>query len=114
MKNDTELMIIPFRCSETEYTLLIVMQDGNIERLKSYDPAEVPMDQMPTELTEGLKLRNVVLAYATREEVQKIVTDTQLGMPLTGILKMLSRGWKYRPECGDDKESIIIRKAGRG
>lgn len=112
----TELIVVPFAVSETEYNLLVVMQADNIQRLRDYDPAEVPLQHLPDDVCGNRKLKNVILAYATTEEVNAMLADAVVGGALEPHFKKLSRGWKYRPELGDSEKPPIQFKPpmGRG
>lgn len=94
------MLVIPFAIGATEYSVFIVLQDENIERIKDYDPAEVPnVSRLPSELQE-LRLKDVLVGYATDEDVAFIERCAREGRPADG-LRHLSRGFRYRPDHGD-------------
>ena len=110
----TEIMVIPFQVSPTEYAILIVLQQGNLDRIKEYDPAQIPIEDMPASVIKGLKLKDILIAYATKEECQQMMDDAKLGLSISKTLQMINRGWRVRPECGDDTQTKTILPPGRG
>lgn len=77
--------------------LLIVLEDDNIERIKQYDPAEVKWSQIPW---PDVRPRTIGIGYATAEEIKKIHKLAEEGKPQEAI-KLVTRGFKFRPERGD-------------
>ena len=113
----TELMVIPFQVSKEEYVIMIVLQDGNIKRIKSYDPVDAPLKHladMGRGLFEHLKLKSIAIAYCTPEEAQKIQDMCAQGRVIKEVLDLLARGWEFHPEQGDANEARIIMPPGRG
>jgi len=91
---------IPYRTSETEWTMFVILEDDNLERMKRYDPAEIFMDLLPPEWDMKLKLKAVVIGYANRADLDTVHRLFQNG-DLAGALKFLSRGYQFRPDKGD-------------
>lgn len=112
----TKLMVIPFQVNPEEYVLLIVLQDGNIERLKKYDPIDAPLKHVNGmgRGFEGLKLKSVAIAYCTPEESQQIQDGCAMGKTIKSVLNIVSRGWEFHPEQGDADEARFILPTGRG
>jgi hypothetical protein len=111
---NAEIMAIPMQVSPAEFDLILVMKPINLERLQQYDPASLPLESV-NGLFPGLKLRCITLAFATPEECQQIMDHRRLGHKIGAILELLSRGWEYRPECGDsDEPPTFIWPPGRG
>lgn len=80
-------------------TVFIVMDSENIDRMKSYDPAEFELKKLGHPWNTK-RINQIVLMYATKEEMNEIIKCTspkQVQKALNG----LARGWKYRPEMGD-------------
>lgn len=93
------MMTIPLQVNSVEYDLVIVLEDENIERLKGYDPGEVDISKLGP--FSNLRVRRIQITYANPEEVKLIGLCNTRGQ-LAGILNNLSRGWKFRPELGDN------------
>jgi hypothetical protein len=94
------MLAIPLQVDAACYDLFVVMKDENIDRLKRYDPAEIVGKNlgMPWQV---LRIRNIVILYATYEETQRLVSLTNKE-DVVKQLKELSRGWAYRPDRGDN------------
>jgi hypothetical protein len=95
------MFVVPFRVSATEFSIFILLQDENLERMKIYDPAEVTVDQIVIGSDfHGLSVKDIILGYGTNDD---LITATE--MISQGkhrqALQFLSRGFKYRPEAGD-------------
>lgn len=96
------MITIPLQVNPAQYDLFIILEDENIERIKKYDPAEVVGKNLPPQWS-STKIRNIMILYANAEEVKRLalITDTN---DAVNQLKELSRGWKYKPEEGDNDE----------
>ena len=81
--------------------LLMVLSDENIERIKRYDPAQMPWETLPIEYAMR-RPHTIGVAYATAEELAEIerLSASDPGWK-EKALKMLSRGFEYRPDLGD-------------
>lgn len=94
------MFLIPVRYQDnTAYDLWVVLQDENIHRVMEYDPAEVPVARLPGSW-EGLTLHTVYVTYATDEEVIEVNRMIAGGL-IKDALRLLSRGYKFRPDQGD-------------
>ena len=102
------MIALPFQISETEYSIFLVLQDENFERIKNYDPAEFDTRKVSDEFLD-LILRDVIIAYATAEEAAKFI---QMVMDDRGIeaMKMLSRNFAFRPDKGDHDNPYGLRE----
>lgn len=110
----TEVLIIPFQISATQFSLLVVLQDGNIERMKAKDPGEIPVHELMAKMAP-LTLRDVILAHATAAEAKQLLKDSLLGVKIGAAFHKLFCGWQYRPDLGDnDKGPVRIGRAGQG
>jgi hypothetical protein len=81
--------------------LVIVLDEQGIERIKQYDPAEIPWSELPPDIS----LRGpatIAVAFCTAAE-QKEIERMSLSDPdwKTKAIEMVSRGFKFRPEAGD-------------
>jgi hypothetical protein len=81
--------------------VVIVLSDDNIERIRKYDPAQVEWMQLPDEICHRSP-QTIGIAFATADELREIerlsVADADWKEK---ALKMLSRGFEYRPDLGD-------------
>jgi hypothetical protein len=93
------MFVVPFAINEKQYSLMVVLQEDNIERIRSNDPAEVAMSKL-SERWQSMKLADVIVTYATSEDEQ---TALKLFAEGKGheALRFLTRGYAYRPEAGD-------------
>lgn len=94
------MIAIPIQVSDTHYDIVLVFDDKTIDRIKEYNPAEFKPANMAMPMFEKLNINNISFAYATEAEIKRII-EFQMARDLRSILKLLSRGWKYRPELGD-------------
>ncbi len=95
------MFVVPFRVSSTEFSIFILLQDENLERMKEYDPAEVTVDKIVIGSDfHGLSVKDILLGYGTNDD---LITATELiqGGEHIKALRFLSRGFKYRPNDGD-------------
>lgn len=106
------MFTIPFQISETEFSIMIVLQDENIERMKEYDPAELSLPLLSGPFLNVLDLRDIIISYATADDYQKVTELCRRREPHKA-LKYLSRGFKFRPDKGDSDlpyESLMPEK----
>lgn len=94
---------MPLIVNERCYDLFIILEQDNLERIKSYDPAEVLTANFPAEITDR-KVRTVVILYATDDDMRVVMHFCERGDP-TGALRYLSQGFRWRPELGGRDES---------
>lgn len=99
------MLTIPIPLNHSEMNLIIVFEDENLDRLKLYDPAEVPLSKMGP--YGALKIRSIGIMYATQEESAKVVELIRQDK-LQEALQLLSRGFKYRPEMGDGHPYVSL------
>jgi hypothetical protein len=102
MPNDTPLMVIPFNFGEGWYSIMIVLQEGNVSRIRAHDPAVVQVADIMAHVpsTSMGHLRDVIVTYATAEDIAYVERCADEGRPSDG-LKRLTRGYRYRPDLGD-------------
>jgi|SRR5580765_6035441 len=97
---------IPFRTpGASTYALVLVMEDSSMERLKVHDPAMLDVYKMG-EPWASLQLISITIAYESAEDCAKIsnwVRENQIGR----VMKHITRGFKYRPELGDDDAQYL-------
>ena len=94
------MISIPLQLSATEYDLFIVLEDDNIDRIvKDRDPAEIRSSAMGS--FARLKIRNINILYASVDDVRLLMACTTRG-DLAKCLLNIGRGWKFRPELGDN------------
>ncbi len=99
------MLCLPAVINDVCYDLFIILQDENIARMKAYDPVEVVTAQFPIPIADR-KIHNVMVMYATDEDVETITALCQAGQ-LPKALKYLSRGFRFRPDDHDDEYEIL-------
>lgn len=93
------MLTIPMVVNEQCYDLFIILLDDNVDRIKSYDPAEVVTANLSGPFVNR-HVRTVVIMYANEKDVQEVMALCRAGTP-NKALKYLSRGFQFRPEKGD-------------
>ena len=96
------MFVIPTKVNDREYDVLVVLDDDGIERIKRRDPAEIVSKKFPPEF-RGLRMRNVGITYAEENEIEEILARVRSG-DIAGVLRYLTRGFKFQPEKGDTDE----------
>lgn len=99
------MVILPFKLNEYEYSIFVVLQDENLDRLKSYDPAEVNVVKMGGAWAL-LRVREVFIGYATDADLNT-VTHLLKNNKIQEALKFLSRGFVYHPALGDNDKAYV-------
>lgn len=107
------MLTIPTQINDKEFSLLIILQDENVERIKQYDPAEIVLTKLGGKF-RGLTLKDIVIMYATEGEIKQVTEMFRQGNA-ADALKLLSRGFAFRPDLGDndDPYKSLIRNAGK-
>lgn len=93
------MMVIPFRINDAQYSLYVILGKDNLERIEQYDPAEVTLNKLG-ESFASLTVKDVVILYATDAEAEQVVAMCAAGK-VREALRMLSRGFRFRPDDGD-------------
>ncbi len=105
------MQVVPLQVTAESFDIFVILEDDNLERMKAYDPAEVVKAHLGKPW-EKLKLRNIMIGYATAEDLANF-HDFVLAGDVEAGLKWLSRGWAYRPERGDsDRNYESLRPKG--
>jgi len=78
--------------------LLIVLEDDNITRIKEHDNAEVIWSQLKQ--FAHLMPDVIAIGYVSPEEAVKLYDMANKG-DMAGCVKLVTSGFKYRPELGD-------------
>lgn len=102
--DEPKLYTIPFMVSATHFSLMIVLLQEGIDRIRAYDPAEVPLKEIPP--MPGT-LKDIIITYATPEEMQTVIQLTKAGKGFDA-LRLLTRGYRFRPERGDGGPMEVI------
>jgi hypothetical protein len=102
------MLLVPFRVSDTQYSIFVVLSEENIRRIKTYDPAEVSIPKLPAEW-QALRLREVLIGWATPREIADLqaCNDTEA---VAAQLKKLTRGFAFRPQLGDANGPYASRR----
>lgn len=82
---------------------MIVLEQGGIDRIKEYDPAQLRINDL-TEPFKSMKLDEIHITYGTKEDIVYCTAQEQGAAGLKKVLQHLTRGWKYRPELGDNNQ----------
>lgn len=93
------MIAIPYGCTAETFSVFVILQDDNLARIKSYDPAALTINKLPRTY-DGLRLVEVNIGYATESEVEELM-EMATTSGIEAILKKLSRGFKYKPDAGD-------------
>jgi hypothetical protein len=93
------MFIIPLGIEPGIYSIFVVLDDDNLERIKKYDPAEIVTKSLGPPWT-GRKLKDIVITYATAAEQAQVIAMCREGR-IREALRLLTRGWQYRPDRGD-------------
>lgn len=96
------MLVIPAQFSPSEYHLFVVLDDDGVERMRLHDPGEIPLGHMAPPF-DTLTLRKFVLCYANDAEMKQIAEWARQGK-LPKIIKLLTSGFRYRPEKGDNNQ----------
>lgn len=106
------MYVIPFQVSETTYSIMVVLLDENIERIKQRDPAEVTMKSLGS-LWESLKLKDIIITYTTEAEMAQMMQLCATGRT-PEALRRLTRGFVFRPDKGDHDGPYLSMKPNPG
>ena len=101
------MFVIPMLTDDGRADYWIVLEDDNMVRLKTHDPAEVVFRHMP-EQWQRVPVRTIVLAYASPADRLRVFELTMSGQ-IAEALRVLSRGYQYREGVdgsGDPYESL--------
>lgn len=92
------MLILPIETENHEAdTLLVVLRPDNIKRMETADPAVIKTTQC------GKNLVNPTVIICYEENVAELNRLIH-GGNLSRIMKHLQRGWKFRPEQGDNDD----------
>jgi hypothetical protein len=94
------MMMIPFEVGNGQFSVFVILETENLERMKANDPAQLNMWKFPTPYS-GLKLRDVIVSTPTVEDTSKALGMIRRGDP-AAALEYLSRGFKFKPKEGDN------------
>ncbi len=96
------MLTIPIRINATEYSIFVVLEDENLTRMRWYDPAEVVTSKMGE--WAKLKVRDIIIGYGSADDIAEVHRLSAEGKGKEA-LRLLTRGWKFRPLLGDSDES---------
>lgn len=105
------MLMIPMRISETEYIVYVALSPENIERLKTYDPAQFTPAKLG-DPWQSLKLKDVFFGYATEEDLEHVNAMAAKDQTVKEVFDFLSRGWKVEP--GDHDGPALSMRLGEG
>jgi hypothetical protein len=93
-------MMIPFPVAEGVYSVFVILEPENLQRMKDNDPAQLNVWKLPEEYRR-LTLRDVIIATPSAEDTAKAMNLIRQGDPGQAFL-LLSRGFQYKPKEGDN------------
>lgn len=93
------MMVVPVQFIPGEYAVYVILGRDNLDRIEEYDPAVVPIKDLPASY-HGLRLAEVVITFATEPELQRVMELAHQGKPREA-LKLVTRGFRFRPDLGD-------------
>jgi hypothetical protein len=97
------MVLVPFQVEPGQYSVFVILQDDNLERIKTYDPAEITLNKMPDPWI-SMKLKDILIGYASESETADLLACND-EESRQSFLRRLSRGWKFRSERGDHDRS---------
>lgn len=93
------MLAIPFEIGGGEFSVFVVLEAENLDRMKANDPAQINVWKMGEPYTR-LKLRDVIIASPSADDAAKALAMIRSGQPRKA-LEFMSRGFAYRPDKGD-------------
>jgi hypothetical protein len=95
------MIVLPFQINARQYSVYIGFDEEGLERMKAYDPGEVVVRDWGLPFAR-LELKDIIIGYYTAKDFEDI---QRLGAEGKGheALRLLTRGWAFRPEKGDYK-----------
>ena len=100
------MYVIPNRVSATEYIVVVVLDRHSIDRILVRDPAEIGLHELPPMFRE-MKCRDIVITFGTDEDFKHVKELVAAGQ-VKDAFKLVTRGWKFRPELGDGNLSELL------
>lgn len=94
------MIVIPFAISETEFSILIGLDEKSIERIRNYDPAAVIMSHIAHGGFRDKKLKDISITFASEDDIAHILPLVNNNKTLEA-LQYLTRGFVFRPDKGD-------------
>ncbi len=93
------MFLIPIAKSTQQNVLLVVLEEENLTRLRAYDPGEVNLTKLPAPWCDKRfdQIQICYIAEADRAQLFALLQSGNVGE----AVRMLVRGWTYRPEEGD-------------
>lgn len=95
------MIVIPFSIKQGMYSLMFVLEQDSIDRIKEYDPAQINLQDL-TEPFRSMKLDEIHITFGNKEDMAFVMSQEQGVEGLKKVLQHLTRGWKFRPELGDN------------
>jgi hypothetical protein len=103
------MYLIPRQVNATEYVVLVVLQQENVDRIREQNPVELGLRDLPTPWS-GMKCRDVVITFAAQDDFTRVKALCEEGKPGEAF-RLVTRGRKNRPEGGGGTPSELIRVA---
>lgn len=96
-----DVIAIPMQVSDTEYILVVALSSDSLDRVRNYDPCELPLHRMGDPFNR-LKCREVHITHYTEEDSLEVLRLVNVEHNSKAAIRLLTRGWKYRPDMGDN------------
>lgn len=94
------MMMIPFEVAHGVYSVFVILESENLDRMKGNDPAQLNVWKLPEEYRR-LTLRDVIIATPSPEDIAEAMLLIRSGKPREA-LEFLSRGFQFKPKEGDN------------
>lgn len=99
------LLVIPFMISDDGYSVMVVLQDENVERIKEHDPVVLDSAEILAASRVTGRLKEVIITYGDLKDLE-VVSEYILRNDLPSALRHVTRGYRFRPDRGDGKPVV--------
>lgn len=93
------MMIIPIKNND-QLSLLVCLEDDNIERVLNHDPVEILMEHLPA-VYHNVTVKAIAVTYINEQDKEVLLRLLKENNIIAAI-EHATRGFKYRPERGDN------------
>ena len=90
------MILIPVETVNHKHdSLIVILGPDDLDRMRQADPAEIKLRETPATLVNPLIM---ICCEGDDPKLQKLLEQKDLD----AIVEHLQRGWKYRPDRGDN------------
>jgi len=93
------MMVVPYRTGDSEYAVYVILGRDSLDRIADYDPAVIQLNKLSGPW-QRLRLVEIVITWATEAEFKQIIELATANKPREA-LKLVTRGFRFRPDLGD-------------